>query len=166
VIDHLCPDCGQYTDHPGHFYGCWKPLRVLVTGSRDWGDRAKVRGILDYIGGRYGYDGMVVVHGHCPTGADAFADEWAQDNADLGVIVERHPAEWNRHGKRAGFLRNAEMVDLGADVCLAFQNPCTKHPHQAPHASHGADHCSGLADEARIAVRRFGVTWEPIGGKT
>lgn len=138
-------------------------MRALVTGSRDWFDRGLVRRVLDHIGHHYGFDGLVVVHGDCPTGADAFADEWAGDNADLGVTVERHPAQWKRHGYRAGPIRNAEMVALGADVCLAFLNRCTRHPQQPPHGSHGADGCLRLATEAGIPVRRYGVTWEPIG---
>lgn len=37
-----------------------------------------------------------------------------------GWTIELHPADWDKHGKRAGFLRNKEMVDLGADAVLAF----------------------------------------------
>ncbi|MET9346271.1 SLOG family protein [Streptomyces termitum] len=33
---------------------------------------------------------MTVVHGTCPTGADALADAWARAH---GVPVERHPAQ-------------------------------------------------------------------------
>jgi hypothetical protein len=138
-------------------------LRILITGSRDWNDRRLIRNVLDSIGYRYGFDGLVIVHGACPTGADALADEWAGDNADLGVTVDRHPAQWQQHGKKAGPLRNAEMVALGADVCLAFLNPCTKHPGQPLHGSHGTDGCLRLARDAGIPVRRFGVTWEPVG---
>jgi hypothetical protein len=137
-------------------------MRILITGSRDWSDRTLIRNVLDKIT-NYGYDGSVIVHGHCPTGADAFADEWAEDCVNLGITVERHPAQWKEHGKKAGPLRNAEMVALGADVVLAFLNPCTKHPEQPPHGSHGADGCMQLARRAGIPVRRFGATWEPVG---
>lgn len=60
----------------------------------------------------------VIVHGHCPKGADAIADALA---VQWGVAVERHPADWSI-GRRAGFVRNAEMAELGADVCLAFNH--------------------------------------------
>lgn len=48
-----------------------------------------------------------LVSGHCPTGADRIAENIARG---WDWTVELHAADWNRHGKRAGFLRNAEMV--------------------------------------------------------
>ncbi len=119
--------------------------RVLVTGSRDWPDPAAVHDALDFVAAEYGHQGLVVVHGHCPTGADAHADAWAHANASTGVAVERHPADWERLGKRAGPVRNAEMVDLGADVCLAFIKS----------GSRGASHTARLAEDADIPVRRW-----------
>lgn len=37
----------------------------------------------------------------------------------VGVTQEQHSADWDK-GRTAGFLRNQEMVDAGAYVCLAF----------------------------------------------
>ncbi|WP_372494947.1 SLOG family protein [Micromonospora salmantinae] len=103
-------------------------LRIIVTGSRDWATPEKVWTNLDAICVAAPVDTTyTIVHGDCPTGADRFAREWCEHYADFppelfGVIIteERHPAEWERYGKRAGFLRNAAMIELGADVVLAF----------------------------------------------
>jgi hypothetical protein len=86
--------------------------RVIVTGSRDWDDARTIRLML----ARYNGPGTVLVHGGCPTGADAIADAFAREN---GWTVEVHPADWSK-GKSAGPRRNREMAELGADVCLAF----------------------------------------------
>jgi hypothetical protein len=98
-------------------------VRVLVTGSRHWTsgtavDDALLRAKIDLVGD----DGcLTVVHGDCPTGADAFAKLWASGIS--GVSDEPHPADWAAHGRAAGPIRNQEMVDLGAAVCLAFPMP-------------------------------------------
>jgi hypothetical protein len=89
-------------------------LRVLVTGSRNWTDRAAVAQALSSYCGLI--DDVIVVHGDA-RGADSWADAVARER---GWIVERHPAEWDLYGKSAGHRRNAHMVSLGADVCLAF----------------------------------------------
>jgi hypothetical protein len=58
------------------------------------------------------------VHGACPRGADAIASAYAARTP--GYDTEAHPARWHRHARTAGHLRNAEMVGLGADGCVAF----------------------------------------------
>jgi hypothetical protein len=93
-------------------------MRILVTGSRDWADRLAVRSALYDLFEEHGT--ILVVHGDCPTGADLFASEWVGDNWQLGVREEKHPADWRRHGRAAGPIRNRKMVAAGADLCLAF----------------------------------------------
>ena len=62
--------------------------------------------------------GVVLVHGACPRGADAIAAAYAARTP--GYHIEAHPAEWQRYGRAAGHRRNAEMIALGADECVAF----------------------------------------------
>lgn len=92
--------------------------RLLVTGSRHWTDRAIIgRALLDVWLEFDRPADMVLVHGDCPTGADRIAkDLWELQ----GLPTEPHPADWDRHGRAAGPIRNQHMVDLGADVVLAF----------------------------------------------
>jgi hypothetical protein len=121
-------------------------VRILVTGSRDWTDADAIESGLWAVwvdaGSPLLTESMTVAHGACPTGADAIADAIA---LRVGMQVERHPADWERYGKRAGFIRNAEMVALGADICLAFIKD----------HSRGATMTADLAEKAGILTRRW-----------
>lgn len=118
-------------------------MRILITGSRTWTDETTIKvALLDVLAGRHGDTSYTLVSGACPKGADAMAEHIARG---FGLNVERHPADWNKHGKRAGFLRNAEMVTLGADVCLAFIKDGSK----------GATHTADLAEKTGIRTLRF-----------
>jgi len=113
--------------------------RILITGSRDWRSPGTIATALEPLAR---ISNAVLVSGACPTGADAQAETiWT----NWGLPVERHPADWRKHGKRAGFIRNAQMVDAGAAVCLAF----------ILNESKGATHTADLADRAGIPTRRW-----------
>lgn len=112
--------------------------RILVTGSRNWQDYEIVRGA---IAGAAGSLPATVVHG-AAKGADACAARAARE---LGLAVDAHPADWARHGRRAGPIRNTVMVALGADVCLAFPGP----------DSIGTWDCIRKAVSAHIPVRIY-----------
>lgn len=113
--------------------------RVLVTGSRTWTDTATIR---DALAGQWGDGTAVLVTGACPRGADRFAEQcWTA----WGGRVERHPADWDRHGRSAGYRRNAAMVNRGADVCLAFVHG----------EARGTRHAADLAARAGIPTHRY-----------
>ena len=59
----------------------------------------------------------VVIHGGA-RGADISADVCA---LAFGIDVEVYPADWAKHGKAAGPIRNAQMLREGRpDAVLAF----------------------------------------------
>ena len=122
------------------------PYRVLVTGSRDWQDQQAVFAAIAAVRQEIGDRPITVVHGDCPTGADAAAAYLCRrQGPGFNLAEEAHPANWRLEGKRAGFIRNARMVNLGADVCLAF----------IKNGSRGASHTARLAEEAGIETRRW-----------
>lgn len=92
-------------------------MRIIVTGSRRWRDREKIIQRLVELP-----IGTMIVVGYDPErkkpeGADEITWEEAPK---LGLQVEPHPALWDQYGKKAGFLRNTEMAEAGAQRCLAF----------------------------------------------
>jgi hypothetical protein len=94
-----------------------QPFRLLVTGGRTWDDTTVIEHALAAILARHP-EGVLLVHGACPRGADATAAAYAARTP--GYRTEAHPADWHRRGRAAGHLRNAEMVGLGADACVVF----------------------------------------------
>lgn len=98
------------------------PLRVLVTGSRDhvWTPDSttalmtaatmalKAYGLPTHM--------PILVHGGAK-GADVQASNAARL---MGWGTEEHQAQWDTYGRKAGPIRNAHMVSLGAGVCVAF----------------------------------------------
>lgn len=116
-------------------------MRILVAGSRSWSRPWMIAQDLAVYAAGCPKPKVVVVHGACPTGADDWADKIAVGE---GYSVERHPADWRAHGRAAGPLRNAAMVKLGADVCLAYLKD-----HSA-----GATHTADLAEAAGIPTKR------------
>jgi hypothetical protein len=122
--------------------------RILVTGSREFDDYATIcteigRVMTRLIAADGPYPRVVVVHG-AARGADKLAEQAARA---FGMATEAHPADWEAHGKSAGFRRNAEMVALGADLALAF--------YKQGAGNKGTDHCARLAEKAGIPVRRI-----------
>jgi hypothetical protein len=94
-----------------------QPFRLLVTGSRTWHDVRAIEQALAVILDRPP-EGVLLIHGACPGGADAIAAAYAARTP--GYRIEAHPADWRRYGRAAGYRRNAEMIALGADGCAAF----------------------------------------------
>jgi len=114
-------------------------VRVIVCGSRNWNYRDV---ISDRLARLPGADDTVVVHG-AAKGADRIAEQEAQK---LGLLVEAHPADWSVLGKRAGYERNKEMAELGADLCIAFWDGM----------SNGTAHMMAAADARGIPVEIVG----------
>lgn len=96
--------------------------RILVTGSRDWHDGQAIKDALKTaVRENIRYGEFVLVHGACHTGADLTAHFVWQAFQQAKVPTTLLDAEQYPGGLFPTFkVRNQFMVDLGADVCLAF----------------------------------------------
>jgi hypothetical protein len=148
-----------------------RTLRILVTGSRDFDDYDIVRAAL--AAAVYQQLPAVIVHGACPSGADAIASWWVRQlGRNLDITEERHPAVWDSCGHdcpqkphrimkkpgdthhpgnmpdycpKAGPRRNRTMIARGAGLCVAFFKKGA--------ANYGTTGCVNLAKAAGIDIR-------------
>jgi len=90
-------------------------MKVLICGGRDM-DRTDAlnwleRNAMDELSFASGLNTFTiekVIHGGC-RGADEGAGEWAKSE-DIPVVVCK--ADWKKHGKAAGPIRNQQMLDI------------------------------------------------------
>lgn len=88
-------------------------MRLGIIGSRTFNDEAKLIHILDNI-----YNDVeitLVVSGHA-AGADIMGERWAIANNIKTLIFI---PDWNKYGKRAGFVRNEDII-RNCDEVIAF----------------------------------------------
>lgn len=95
-------------------------MRVLICGSRDWTRRAVIETYLNGFKVEFGSD-LVIIEGDAK-GADKIAGDWARKN----LLEKNHlcfPADWKKHGKGAGPIRNKQMLVEGKpDIVIAFKD--------------------------------------------
>lgn len=90
-------------------------MRVLVCGGRDHPDPIGVRLHLDSM---HAASPIACVITGDARGVDRTAMMWANEN---GVPTEPYPADWEKHGRAAGPIRNRQMLDEGKpDLVVAF----------------------------------------------
>jgi hypothetical protein len=141
-------------------------MNVIVTGSRDWPEEQAelVIAVLDGI-----YWNATLGHlvtelsefhlyvGDCPTGVDAIVKWWAEQSPshsyneredDPYFELHRFEADWDRWGKAAGPIRNAEMLDNAREgLVFAFHKnrDVFLNLHREDDKESGTNHCANLA---------------------
>lgn len=86
---------------------------IAVIGSRNFADYAMVTRWLNYV--LSGRGAWTIISGGA-RGADSLAQQYADEH---GVEFKLFPADWDTHGRKAGFLRNTEMA-RACGMVLAF----------------------------------------------
>jgi predicted Rossmann-fold nucleotide-binding protein len=90
-------------------------MRLLICGGRAFGDGVAVGRALAWAHARRGID--LLIEGGA-TGADRLGREWAQYH---NIPVQTFHALWGSLGRRAGPIRNAQMLAEGQpDEVVAF----------------------------------------------
>lgn len=86
-------------------------MKTIIAGSRSIADPETVAAAVEASG----FEIAEVVSGCC-RGVDKLGEKWAEDR---GLPVKRFLANWGKHGKSAGPIRNREMAEY-ADALIAI----------------------------------------------
>lgn len=117
-------------------------MRVLVCGGRDFSDSELLYSVLTYAHKNY-FEITTIIEGDAK-GADRMAGYWAKKNK---IKNEKYPADWAKHGRAAGPIRNKQMLDEGRpDLVLAFPG------------GKGTENMIKQAERAGVAVERVDCT--------
>ena len=113
--------------------------KLIVAGSRKFNDdfllKCKIEWFLRYL--ETTIEGTIIISGTA-RGADQLGEKYAEEN---NMEVIRMPADWNKLGKRAGYVRNQEMAKK-ADACIVFWDE----------ESRGSKHMIDIAQKEKIPL--------------
>ena len=93
-------DIEIYADEPQQVTQHNEGLRILVTGGREYSNFNALALALSNL------HPVEIIHG-AARGADTLAGQYAKG---LNIPVTEYPAQWETHGKSAGFIRNEHML--------------------------------------------------------
>ena len=112
--------------------------KVIIAGGRDFNNYALLQEYVDKFLSTYPSDSIEIVSGNA-RGADKLGERYAKEH---NLPVKLFPANWDKYGKRAGYLRNQEMTDY-ANMLIAFWDRKSK----------GTNHMINIAKKAGLIVK-------------
>lgn len=111
-------------------------FKVIIAGGRDFNDytllKRKCDKLLQY------HKDIQIISGKA-RGADTLGEKYAKDKCLPTILF---PANWDKYGKSAGYIRNSEMADY-SDALIAFWDGKSK----------GTQHMIDLARTKGLNVR-------------
>ena len=115
-------------------------IKVIIAGTRDFNDYAFLKKNVDYFlqGINPNNEEIEIVSGNA-RGADKLGERYAKEH---NLPVKLFSANWDKYGKRAGYLRNQEMADY-ANMLIAFWDRKSK----------GTNHMINIAKKAGVIVK-------------
>jgi len=116
-------------------------MKTIIAGGREFTNYRFMATVLK------DHDITTVVSGTA-RGADKTGEEWAKFN---NIPVEKHPANWDKHGKSAGYIRNSEMADC-SEALVAFWDG----------KSRGTKHMIDLATKKGLVVTVYNYENTPL----
>lgn len=113
--------------------------RIIIAGGRGFSDFDLLCRTCDRYLSRLAQDYEITIISGGARGADALGERYARER---GLRVARFPADWEAHGRSAGYRRNVTMAE-NADCLIAFWDG----------ASRGTKHMIDTATARGLKVR-------------
>ena len=113
-------------------------LKIIVAGSREFNDYPLLKQKLDFYCQRYSPSQIEIVSGEA-RGADRLGEKYAQHSQ---LSLKQFPADWDKHGKSAGYRRNEEMAEYATHAVVFWDGK-----------SKGSEHMINLAKEQELNLR-------------
>lgn len=110
-------------------------MKVIIAGSRDFRNYPLLKEKCDYI--LEGGNGIEIVSGGA-RGADKMGEFYAKER---GYGLKVFPADWEKFGKSAGFIRNKQMAEY-SDTLICFWDGQSK----------GTQHMINLAENQGLEI--------------
>ena len=96
-------------------------MNLIVAGGRDFTNYRLLKEKLDFLLSNTDKEEVTILCGKAK-GADSLGERYANEN---NIDVWEYAADWEKHGKSAGYLRNSDMADAGTHL-VAFWNGTVK----------------------------------------
>jgi len=98
-------------------------FRIIVAGTREFNNYELLNEVLEGYINKMNKNNITIVSGKA-RGADTLGEVFAQNH---GLKVAEFPADWQKYGPEAGFIRNGEMAKYAVEdgsygVLFAFWN--------------------------------------------
>ena len=122
-------------------------IKLAIVGSRTFNNYDTLLYVTNSIKRDNGQTYTEIISGGSK-GGDSLAERYAEQNK---ISLKIFRADWNHYGKRAGFIRNAYIID-DCDVCICFWDG----------SSHGTKHDIDLCKEKGKACWSYNFTTQKI----
>lgn len=114
-------------------------VALIVAGSREFNDYDFFsKSLKSYLEKHHAGQTVIFISGRARKGADAMVIKWCRLN---GYPWVEFPADWEKFGKSAGYIRNTEMAKVGKYL-LAFWDGMSR----------GTEHMVNIAKRHRLTT--------------
>ena len=111
-------------------------MKTIIAGSRTITNYKLIKETLDNINFKI----TEIVSGTA-IGVDKLGEKYGLEN---NIQIKQFPANWDKYGKSAGYIRNKDMADY-ADDCIVFYNGI----------SNGSNHMIKISKENNLILKIF-----------